>query len=43
MFDFEFDKPVIISEFGAGTLQGLHGDKTEVWTEEFQEDLYKQT
>jgi beta-glucuronidase len=34
------NKPVIISEFGGGALQGLHGDKSERWTEEFQEDLY---
>jgi beta-glucuronidase len=34
---------VIISEFGAGALQGLHGDKGERWTEEFQEDLYVKT
>ncbi|MEA4887581.1 MAG: beta-glucuronidase, partial [Bacteroides graminisolvens] len=24
-------------------LQGLHGDKTERWTEEYQEELYKNT
>ena len=43
VFDFKFQKPVIISEFGAGALQGLHGDKGERWTEEFQEDLYVKT
>lgn len=37
-----YDKPVIISEFGGEALQGLHGDKTERWTEEYQEELYKQ-
>ena len=37
------DKPVLISEFGAGAKQGLHGDKNARWTEEFQEDLYVQT
>ena len=36
-------KPVIVSEFGAGAKYGLHGSKTERWTEEFQEDLYVQT
>lgn len=35
-----YDKPVIVSEFGGGALQGLHGDKTERWTEEYQEELY---
>ncbi|MBC3767061.1 glycoside hydrolase family 2 protein [Neptunicella marina] len=38
-----YNKPVFISEFGAGAKKGLHGDKTERWTEEFQADLYKQT
>ena len=35
------NKPVLISEFGGGALYGKHGDKTERWTEEFQEDMYK--
>jgi beta-glucuronidase len=39
----KYDKPVMISEFGADALQGLHGDKSERWTEEFQEDLYSRT
>ena len=37
------DKPVLISEFGAGAKFGLHGDKSVRWTEEFQEDVYIQT
>lgn len=37
-----YNKPVIISEFGGGALQGLHGDKKERWNEEYQEELYKQ-
>lgn len=37
------NKPVLISEFGAGAKFGLHGPKTERWTEEFQADLYQQT
>jgi len=37
------NKPVIISEFGAGAKQGLHGDKNERWTEEYQEYLYIET
>lgn len=36
-------KPVIISEFGAGAKYGLHGDKGSRWTEEYQEDLYRET
>ncbi|MFZ5940707.1 MAG: glycoside hydrolase family 2 protein [Bacteroidota bacterium] len=38
-----YNKPVIISEFGGGALQGLHGAADERWTEEYQEDLYIQT
>ncbi len=37
------NKPVVISEFGAGAKQGLHGDKNERWTEEYQEYLYVET
>ncbi|UGU15866.1 beta-glucuronidase [Sinomicrobium kalidii] len=40
-FDIRYDKPVIISEFGAGALGGFHGDIQTIWTEEYQEDLYK--
>ena len=39
----EQDKPVLISEFGAGAKYGLHGDKDERWTEEYQENLYVKT
>ncbi|MGH1433054.1 MAG: glycoside hydrolase family 2 protein [Lewinella sp.] len=39
----EEDKPVLISEFGAGAKKGLHGTKDERWTEEFQENLYVET
>ena len=34
-------KPVLITEFGADALQGLHGDAAARFTEEFQEDLYR--
>ncbi|MGQ1947012.1 glycoside hydrolase family 2 protein [Geofilum sp. OHC36d9] len=37
---FTQNKPVFISEVGAGALQGLHGDANQRWTEEFQENLY---
>lgn len=36
------NKPVVISEFGGGALQGYHGTKNQRWTEEFQEELYIQ-
>ena len=39
----EQDKPVLISEFGAGAKFGLHGNKNERWTEEFQEQVYIET
>lgn len=39
-WEIEQDKPVLISEFGAGAKQGLHGNKNTIWTEEFQENLY---
>ncbi len=38
---FTHDKPVFISEFGGGALQGYHGAVNQRFTEEFQEDLYK--
>ena len=37
------NKPVLISEFGAGAKQGYFGDKNTRWTEEFQENLYIET
>ncbi|MCD0488825.1 beta-glucuronidase [Pedobacter sp. MC2016-14] len=35
-----YNKPIVVSEFGGDALQGLYGDKTERWTEDFQEELY---
>jgi beta-glucuronidase len=37
----DLKKPVIITEFGAGAKAGNHGTKETLWTEEFQEELYK--
>lgn len=37
-----YDKPLIISEFGADALYGFHGDTLTRWTEEYQEYLYRQ-
>jgi beta-glucuronidase len=37
------NKPVLISEFGAGAKFGLHGEKDARWTEEYQEYLYQET
>lgn len=38
---FAWDKPVIVSEFGAGAPYGRHGDADERWTEEYQASLYQ--
>ncbi|SNR70268.1 glycoside hydrolase family 2 protein [Lutibacter flavus] len=43
IWNIKQDKPVLISEFGAGAKQGLHGDKLDRWTEEYQEYLYVET
>ncbi|MEM7019688.1 MAG: glycoside hydrolase family 2 TIM barrel-domain containing protein, partial [Pseudomonadota bacterium] len=36
----ELNKPLIISEFGAGARQGYHGGENTRWTEEFQVRFY---
>ena len=41
-WEIPYDKPVIISEFGGGAKYGLHGAKNQRWTEEFQENLYRE-
>lgn len=35
------EKPVVISETGAGALAGHHGPKTELFTEEFMAEVYR--
>jgi beta-glucuronidase len=42
-WSFGYQKPVVISEFGADALQGFHGDRLTRFSEEYQEDLYRQT
>jgi beta-glucuronidase len=37
----KYDKPLIMSEFGADALHGHHGDALARWTEEYQENLYQ--
>jgi len=37
----KYNKPLIMSEFGAGALYGLHADKDTRWSEEFQENVYR--
>ena len=36
-----FNKPLIVSEFGGGAIAGRHGDKDERWTEEYQDNLFQ--
>jgi len=40
-FDVKFNKPVIITEFGADALGGFHADDATRWSEEFQDLLYR--
>lgn len=37
----KWGKPVILSEFGADTIPGLHGHPALMWTEEYQADLIR--
>ena len=41
-WEIPYNKPVIVSEFGGGAKYGLHGATNQRWTEEFQENLYKE-
>jgi len=41
-WEIPYAKPVIVSEFGGGAKAGHHGDKGQRWTEEFQENLYRE-
>ena len=36
-----WNKPLIVSEFGGGAPYGRHGDADEIWTEEYQQNLYQ--
>jgi beta-glucuronidase len=42
-WNIPYNKPVVVSEFGGCALQGLHGPKTDIWNEEYQEELYIRT
>jgi len=37
----KFSKPLIMSEFGAEGVAGLHGNPDEIWTEEYQNRIYE--
>jgi beta-glucuronidase len=38
----KYNKPLIISEFGGDAKFGLHGARTQRWTEEYQAEIYRQ-
>jgi beta-glucuronidase len=40
-WDIRYQKPVIMSEFGADAKAGLHGSPDQRWTEEYQAEVYK--
>ncbi len=42
-WQIKYQKPVVISEFGADALQGFHADPLTRFSEEYQENLYQQT
>ena len=42
-WEIPYDKPVIVSEFGGGALAGWHADKNVRFSEEFQENLYRES
>jgi len=37
----DYNKPTIISEFGAEGVAGYRGDASQMWTEDYQADLYR--
>ena len=42
-WQIDVDKPVLISEFGAGAKYGNTGNRNQRWTEDYQEYLYQET
>jgi beta-glucuronidase len=43
VWQLKYDKPVVITEFGADALQGRHGPENVRFTEEYQAALYRET
>lgn len=41
-WETRFDKPIILSEFGAGALHGYRADPSVRWSEEYQAEIYRQ-
>lgn len=42
-WEINYEKPVFVSEFGGDARAGHHGDINQIFTEEFQENLYNKT
>jgi len=40
-FDVRYNKPVVVTEFGAEALGGYHADDATRWSEEYQDTLYR--
>jgi beta-glucuronidase len=42
-WEVDYEKPLMISEFGGEAVYGYHGDANRIWTEEYQAELYRKT
>jgi len=40
-WNIAYNKPLIVSEFGADAKANLHGDENQRWTEEYQANIYR--
>jgi len=40
-WEIDYNKPTIISELGGEAVAGYHGDVSQLWTEEYQAELYR--
>jgi beta-glucuronidase len=40
-FDVRYNKPVVVTEFGAEAMKGYHADDATRWSEEYQDTLYR--
>jgi beta-glucuronidase len=40
-WQIDYQKPLIVSEFGAEAKAGLHGSENDRWTEEYQANVYR--
>ncbi len=39
-WEVDYDKPLVFSEMGGGAVAGYHGNPDQIWTEEYQAELY---